>query len=355
MARLRAETGARSRGKRLIVALLLARRGARALRPALRPRRLTRLASVAASRALLIAPAQTTQQSVPVYSNEEVQTAPELPIAYDDVVIVNDVSKARAVADRLATASDRYHAVDTEVDGIDLSREGPVGNGVVTCFTVYSGPDFSYDGVTTGKALFVDTTVPEVLDQFRDFFASNSIKKVWHNYGFDRHVVENMDLAMNGFGGDTMHMARLYDSARLRTHGGDGYSLEALGRDLLSDGRAKVSMKTLFPEFFRKKRVEGEGSDKKSYLDVLKMQTDPLTRDAFVCYAAYDAKSTWEVHDVLKQKLSQQAWEPMGNSPSSSDTPVTMWDFYERYFVPFGNLLTDMEAVGSAAQRFQYT
>ena len=45
----------------------------------------------------------------------------------------------------------------------------------------------------------------------------------------------------------------------------------------------------------------------------------------------------------------------MGNSPSSTDTPVTMWDFYERYFVPFGNLLTDMEAVGSAAQRFQYT
>ena len=27
-----------------------------------------------------------------------------------------------------------------------------------------------------------------------DFFASNSIKKVWHNYGFDRHVVENMEL-----------------------------------------------------------------------------------------------------------------------------------------------------------------
>ena len=94
MARLGAETGDRSRGKRLIVALLLARRGARALRPALRPRRLTRLASVAASRAELIAPAQTTQQSVPVYSNEEVQAAPELPLAYDDVVIVNDVSKA---------------------------------------------------------------------------------------------------------------------------------------------------------------------------------------------------------------------------------------------------------------------
>ena len=100
------------------MALLLAARAARALRPALRPRRLTRLASVAASRAELIAPSTPQQQSVPVYSNEEVQAAPELPIAYDDVVIVNDVATARAVADRLASASDRYHAVDTEVDGM---------------------------------------------------------------------------------------------------------------------------------------------------------------------------------------------------------------------------------------------
>ena len=216
MALLRAETGARSPGKRLIVALLLAR-CARALRPVARRvvARPGRLASVAASRAELVAPAQTTQQSVPVYSNnDEVQAAPELPIAYDDVVIVNDVAKARDVAARLASASDRYHAVDTEVDGIDLSREGPVGNGIVTCFTVYSGPDFSYDGVTSGKALFVDTTVPGVLNEFKDFFASSELKKVWHNYGFDRHVVENMKLDMHGFGGDTMHMARLYESAR---------------------------------------------------------------------------------------------------------------------------------------------
>ena len=74
-------------------------------------------------------------------------------------------------------------------------------------------------------------------------------------------------------------------------------------------------MKTLFPEFFRKKRVEGEGSDKKSYLDVLKMQTDPLTRDAFVCYAAYDAKSTWEVHDVLKQNSVNRPGSPWGTVP----------------------------------------
>lgn len=346
MALLLAEGGS-IRVRRFIVTALFFARGARALRPAARRlgRRPGRLASVAASRAEAFAP-PAQQQSVPVYASPEPPAPTELPIAYGDVVVVNDVATARAVAERLGAAPDRYHAVDTEVDGIDLSKDGPVGNGVVTCFTVYSGPDFSYDGVATGKALFVDTTQPDVLQAFQGFFASSSLKKVWHNYGFDRHVIENMKMELNGFGGDTMHMARLYDSSRLKTYGGDGYSLASLSADLLGDGGAKVSMKTLFPEFFRKKRIEGEGTSRKSYLDVLGMQTDPLTRDSFICYAAYDAKCTWEVHDVLRVKLMNQGWEPMANGVKDKDTPVTMWDFYERYFVPFGGLLTDMEAAG---------
>ena len=49
--------------------------------------------------------------------------------------------------------------------------------------------------------------------------------QVWHNYSFDRHVLERHGLAMRGFGGDTMHMARLWDSSRMMR---GGYSLEAL-------------------------------------------------------------------------------------------------------------------------------
>ena len=49
--------------------------------------------------------------------------------------------------------------------------------------------------------------------------------QVWHNYSFDRHVMERLGLRMAGFGGDTMHMARLWDSSRM-TRG--GYSLQAL-------------------------------------------------------------------------------------------------------------------------------
>ena len=79
-------------------------------------------------------------------------------------------------------------------------------------------------GDAPGRSLFVDTTDPSVLAEFASFFERPDLKKVWHNYGFDRHVVENAGLELRGFAGDTMHMARLFDSSRLRTHGGDGYS-----------------------------------------------------------------------------------------------------------------------------------
>lgn len=41
---------------------------------------------------------------------------------------------------------------------------------------------------------------------------------------------------MAGFGGDTMHMARLWDSSRTMTKGGKGYSLEALSGKWVGDG-----------------------------------------------------------------------------------------------------------------------
>ena len=48
---------------------------------------------------------------------------------------------------------------------------------------------------------------------------------MWHNYSFDRHVLANMGIHCQGFGGDTMHMARLWDSSR---RGTTSYSLASL-------------------------------------------------------------------------------------------------------------------------------
>ena len=49
--------------------------------------------------------------------------------------------------------------------------------------------------------------------------------QVWHNYSFDRAILTNHGIVCDGFGGDTMHMARLWDAGRNQM---GGYSLEGL-------------------------------------------------------------------------------------------------------------------------------
>ena len=59
-----------------------------------------------------------------------------------------------------------------------------------------------------------------------------------HNYGFDRHIMNNEGIDVQGFHGDTMHMARLWNTARDKINkNGTGYSLEALSQDLVEDPR----------------------------------------------------------------------------------------------------------------------
>ena len=51
-----------------------------------------------------------------------------------------------------------------------------------------------------------------VLNEFKPYFENERIKKVWHNYSFDKSVLYNSGILCKGFGGDTMHMARLWDT-----------------------------------------------------------------------------------------------------------------------------------------------
>ena len=72
-----------------------------------------------------------------------------------------------------------------------------------------------------------------MLAAFKPFFEAGpetGILKAWHNYSFDRHVMGNQRGGMlgvncQGFGVDTMHMARLLDSSRKGTK---TYSLASL-------------------------------------------------------------------------------------------------------------------------------
>ena len=83
---------------------------------------------------------------------------------------------------------------------IDLKLVGPVGNGRVTCVSIYGGPEIDF-GDGPGTSLWIDNLSPdgEILQIFKSWFESDSSKKVWHNHSFDRHVMGNEGINCSGF------------------------------------------------------------------------------------------------------------------------------------------------------------
>ena len=166
----------------------------------------------------------------------------------NSITIVRTPEQAHIVMAALMKAKSetpqRIYACDTEVMDIDLAEVGPVGNGYVTCLSVYAGPDFDFGlgNKGPGSTLWVDNLDDAcgVLQEFKAWLEDEDVLKVWHNYGFDRHVLFNEGINVRGFGGDTMHMARLSDTGRMK------YSLESLTEDLLK--KRKVPMKEIFGE-----------------------------------------------------------------------------------------------------------
>ena len=65
-------------------------------------------------------------------------------------------------------------------------------------------------------------TLPFIIGCYPSLF---SHLQVWHNYGYDRHVLSNMGIECEGFGADTLHMARLLDASR---RGRKTYALDNL-------------------------------------------------------------------------------------------------------------------------------
>ncbi|XP_052736256.1 DNA polymerase I A, chloroplastic/mitochondrial isoform X4 [Vigna angularis] len=174
--------------------------------------------------------------------------------------------------------------------------------------------------------------------------------EVWHNYSFDCHVIENYGFKVSGFHADTMHMARLWDSSRLLD---GGYSLEGLTGDRRVMSRTqlnhqkdligKVSMKTIFS----KKKLKKDGSEGKTSVIAPVEELQRNERIPWICYSALDASSTLKLYESLKGHLSDMPWKFDG-------VPVygkTMYDFYNEYWRPFGELLVMMESEGMLVDR----
>jgi DNA polymerase-1 len=247
----------------------------------------------------------------------------------DGVTIVRSAEAARKVVDILEKLPvDVHHAWDTEVSEIDVATQSPVGNGKVICASFYSGPEIDFG---TGPRVWIDNLgdANGTLGVFKEFLEDPARKKVFHNVGFDRHVLYNEGIDMVGLSADTMHMARVWSTSRSKQ---GGYSLETLSNDLL--GHRKVPMK----ERFSKPKLKKDGTPGKDRFlpGVDEIQLGAETRAAWIDYSTYDAEATWHLRENLAEKLTQMPW--------AQDR--SMLQFYEQYIVPFAMLLTDMERAG---------
>ncbi|XRB13805.1 DNA polymerase I [Pseudoscourfieldia marina] len=372
----------------------------------------------------------------------------EAKIALQDTRVVRDIDATRHAVELLkrhARENEQHaHAIDTEVQSIDVEADAPCGHGRVICISVYAGPlvDFANNKIYSRlsdvpsdarRTLWIDTGVVltkeqqatmtsfskypsivenqdlykanDVMEVFREYLEDDVSQKVWHNYGFDRHVLENVMLAngktvkLAGFHGDTMHMARLFDTSRRAGAAAaaaaapvaeDGeesaactsYSLESLStdrnifshydaendlevigrtgnegaedreraRELLSAAFAKRrSMK----EIFSKKKMKKDGTEGKASVmpEMEELQTSEETKHLWVAYSATDAKATWMLYRALRWNLRSvcarvdKALYPSEEGRDDSSRR-TLWNVYCDFLRPFGELLTDLESVG---------
>ncbi|KAK1583423.1 hypothetical protein Q3G72_023630 [Acer saccharum] len=285
---------------------------------------------------------------------------------YSKVLVVNNIAAAKEVVRKL-TGQYRHcvHACDTEVAKIDVKQETPIDHGEMICFSIYSGPKADFgDGKSCIWVDVLDGGGSALLNEFAPFFEDPAIKKVWHNYSFDNHVIENYGIKLSGFHADTMHMARLWDSSR-QTMG--GYSLEALTGDpkVMSEPEleheknligkilpepelehekdliGKISMKTIFA----RKKLKKNGLEGKTSMIPPVEELQREERGLWICYSALDAISTWKLHENLEKKLVVKLCKP----DKKPDKP--MFDFYLEYWKPFGEILVKMETEGMLVDR----
>jgi DNA polymerase-1 len=76
---------------------------------------------------------------------------------------------------------------------------------------------------------------------------------------------------------------------------------------------------------------------------------EELQRDEripWICYSALDARSTLKLYESLKSHLSDLPWKLDGELLREN-----MFDFYENYLQPFGELLVKMESEGMLVDR----
>ena len=94
--------------------------------------------------------------------------------------------------------------------------------------------------------------------------------------------------------------------------------------------------------------------------DIQELQEDPSQREKWITYSARDAEATWFLRESLEIKLRnmraespRQYIECITGDASEFKMCQTMWEFYNKYWRPFGDLLVTMERHGMQVDKGQ--
>ena len=250
------------------------------------------------------------------------------------VVEVDDALGAAQLVTMLMSDACRgaWHALAVEGVGVEVGR-GPVGNGRVSSLSIYCGPGFDF-GEGHPK-VFVDCTAPGVLATLEPYLTSRHVRNVWHHYGVQRHLMSNTGVRPRSLGGDTLHMARLWDPTR----GDEGYALEDLCDAVLDEDGVVAALGAVYarpsgPDF---PRTDGDEAAREEL----------LRRPQAVRWVTSQAVLTWHLRHALERKLRRMEWVIEGGGGAyRSQYLGTMWDFYNAVWKPFGEVLTDVEDRG---------
>ena len=118
-----------------------------------------------------------------------------------------------------------------------------------------------------------------VLDKFKDIIESQDLKKIGHNLKYDRNVLLNYGITLNGIEHDSMLLSYVYDSTAIR-HGLDNASEKYL------------SHKTIHYE-----DIAGKGVKQIPFADI--------DIDVAAEYACEDAEISYRLYDFLWSKVSK--------------------------------------------------
>eukprot|EP00736_Rhodelphis_marinus_P005719 Rmarinus@m.17135 len=279
------------------------------------------------------------------------------------ISLVTTADQAHAAVQSLSKASSPHHACHVESSNIDIKKEHAMGKGRVACIAVYGGP---------GTPLYLVRDYEPVLSVFKQFLEDERLKKVWHHYGVQRHVLENVGIFTKGFQGDVLHMGRMLNTS-LFTRENRAFEIDPvelyhiMDEHKMSSPVAKAKWDRLWcaaptgikynDVLFSLNKTPKITTSKIPPIEILQgaASFSPL----WMLHVARKTALTWSLYDIFRKELDAESWVipwynlaiPISVRRSVDDFDTgfrgsSMFVLYNDVMKLFGELLTDVESHG---------